>query len=194
MTLVKLGSPTVVAMLLFTAAGCGGGDTGSVLTDTSAAGGPGGAPAATAQAGEAEDRVEVALGADTALRGFGLDADDDDDRIVLKGRVRTEQQKSLAAQIATRESGGLQIDNRIRVEATARGGAEPVDGDEVEERVEDALEAVSMLKPLDLEVDEENGQIVLEGTVRTAAQRSLAEQIARRVAGTVVVVNRVKVQ
>ena len=180
------------AFVVAGAAACGGDD--QVLTDTSAAGGALGAPAATAQADEAEDRIEKALDADTALRGFGLDADDDDNRIVLKGRVRTEELKTLAAQVATREGGGLQIDNRIRVDASLRGGAQPVDVDEVEERVEDALEADSTLKAYDLEADEENGQIVLEGTVRSAAHQTLAEQVARRTAGTVTVVNRVRVQ
>jgi osmotically-inducible protein OsmY len=180
------------AFLVVGAVGCGGDD--QVLTDTSAAGGAIGAPAATAQADQVEDRVEVALSTDTTLRGFGLDADDDDNRIVLKGRVRTEELKTLAAQIATREAGGLQIDNRIRVDASVRGDAQPVDVDEVEERVEDALEADSTLKAYNLDVDEENGQIVIEGTVRSAAHQTLVEQVARRIAGTVTVVNRVKVQ
>jgi osmotically-inducible protein OsmY len=185
---------SIAAILLVTfAAACGGDDSG-VLTDTTSAGGALGAPAAAAQADQAEDRVEIALSADTTLRGFGLDADDDDNRIVLKGAVRTEELKTLAAQIATRESGGLQIDNRIRVDANARVNTQPIDVDDVEELVEDALEADSTLKPLDLEADEENGQIVIEGNVRTAEQKTLAEQVARRVAGTVTVVNRVKVQ
>ncbi len=182
------------AILLATLAPACGADDSGVLTDTTSAGGALGAPAAAAQADQAEDRVEIALSADTTLRGFGLDADDDDNRIVLKGAVRTEELKTLAAQIATRESGGLQIDNRIRVDANARVNTQPIDVDDVEELVEDALEADSTLKPLDLEADEENGQIVIEGNVRTAEQKTLAEQVARRVAGTVTVVNRVKVQ
>ena len=142
-----------------------------------------------------DDRVERALDADSALQGFGLDADDDDERIVLKGRVRTAAQKDLAGQIATREAGGVAVDNRIRVESAAGGsGARPTDVDDIEDQVDDALEADSTLRALDLDVDEENGQLVLEGTVQTAAQRSAAEALAKRLAGTVVVVNRIRVK
>lgn len=194
MTHAQRAALSIAAILALVGAAACGGDDDQPLTDTSTAGGTLGAPAATPDADEAENRVERALSADTALRNFGLDADDDDNRIVLKGTVRTEELKALAAQVATREASGLQIENRLRVDANAGRGGQPTDVDEVEERVEDALEADSTLKSYDLEADEENGQIVLEGTVRTAQHKTLAEQVARGVAGTVVVVNRVRVQ
>ena len=150
-------------------------------------------PAATADA--RDDVVERALDADAGLQAFGLDADDDDGRIVLKGRVRTAAERDLAGQIATREAAGVAVDNRIRVDASAAGSAaRPVDVDDVEERVEDALEADSTMRAFDLDVDEENGQLVLEGKVPTAAQRTLAEGLVKRIAGTVTVVNRIKVE
>ena len=150
-------------------------------------------PAATADA--RDDVVERALDADAGLQAYGLDADDDDGRIVLKGRVRTAAERDLAGQIATREAAGVTVDNRIRVDAAVAGSAaRPVDVDDVEERVEDALEADSTMRAFDLDVDEENGQLVLEGKVPTAAQRTLAEGLVKRIAGTVTVVNRIKVE
>ena len=151
-------------------------------------------PAPTISADDAEDRVERALDADPALQAFGLDADDDDGRIVLKGAVSTAELQAQAAQIAAREAGGLTIDNRIRVEASRAGGARPVDVDDVEDRVEDALEADSTLRGLDLDADEENGALVLEGNVKTAAQQTAALELAKRVAGTVAVTSRLKVK
>ena len=148
-------------------------------------------PAATADA--RDDVVERALDADTGLQAFALDADDDDGRIVLKGRVRTAAQKDLAGQVAAREAAGVTVDNRIRVDAKAGSGARPTDVDDIEDQVEDAFEADSTLKALDLDVDEEDGQLVLEGTASTA-QRAAAETLAKRLAGTVTVVNRIKVQ
>jgi osmotically-inducible protein OsmY len=71
---------------------------------------------ARAAADEADDRVEDALEADTELRAFDLDADDDDGRIVLTGRVRTAAQRGQAEAIAKRLAPGIAIDNRIRVE------------------------------------------------------------------------------
>ena len=150
-------------------------------------------PAATADA--RDDVVERALDADAGLQAYGLDADDDDGRIVLKGRVRTASERDLAGQVATREAAGVAIDNRIRVDASvAAAASRPADVDDIEEQVEDALEADSTMRALDLDVDEENGQLVLEGKVKTAAQRTLAEGLVKRVAGTVPVVNRVKVE
>ena len=161
------------------------------VTDSAAGMSP--APAATADA--RDDVVERALDADAGLQAYGLDADDDDGRIVLKGRVRTAAERDLAGQVATREAAGVTVDNRIRVDAAAGGSAaRPADVDDIEEQVEDALEADSTMRALDLDVDEENGQLVLEGKVKTAAQRSLAEGLVKRIAGTVTVVNRVKVE
>ena len=150
-------------------------------------------PAATADA--RDDVVERALDADAGLQAYGLDADDAFGNIVLKGRVRTAAERDLAGQIATREAAGVTVDNRIRVDSSvAASASRPVDVDDVEEQVEDALEADSTMKALDLDVDEENGQLVLEGKVKTAQQRTLAEGLVKRIAGTVPVVNRVKVE
>jgi osmotically-inducible protein OsmY len=186
-------SITAIA-LIAAAAACAPDD--AALSDT-AAGTLGATAAATTPAPNADrvdDRVEVALSTDTTVRAFGLDADDDDGRVVLKGVVRTEAQRAAAAQVATSVAAGLPIDNRIRVDVNARmSTGNPIDVDDVEEQIEDALEADATLKPFNLDVDEDNGQIVLEGTVRTAEQKTMAETIAKRIAGTVVVVNRVKV-
>lgn len=140
-----------------------------------------------------DDVVERALDADAGLQVYALDADLDDGRIVLKGRVRTAAQKDLAAQIAAREAAGATVDNRIRVDAAAGSGARPVDVDDIEDQIEDALEADSLLRALDLDVDEEEGQLILEGKA-TAAQRAAAEALAKRFAGTVIVVNRIVAQ
>jgi osmotically-inducible protein OsmY len=164
-------------------------------TDTLGGTAPGSVGAtATPSADDAEDRVERALDADSTLQGFGLDADDDDGRIVLKGAVSTAALQAQAAQIAAREAAGLTVDNRIRVDAARTGGTRPVDVDEVEDRVEDALEADSTLRGLDIDVDEENGALVLDGNVKTAAQQTAALELATRTAGSVAVTSRIKVQ
>jgi osmotically-inducible protein OsmY len=194
MTSTKRAASAIAAItMIFAAAACA--DDADIASDTAAGTVGAAATEASPNVKEAEDRVEVALSTDTSLRMFALDSDDEDNRIVLKGRVRTEELRSLAAQVAAREAPGIPIDNRIRVEATISApGAQPVDIDEVEERVEDALEAEAVLKPFRLNADEESGQLVVEGTVQTAEQKALAEQIARRVAGTVTVVSRIRVQ
>jgi osmotically-inducible protein OsmY len=188
----RAASSIAAIALIFTAACAGNADRAA---DT-AAGTVGGTAAATAapDADRVDNRVEVALSTDATLRPFGLDADEDDGRVVLKGAVRTEEQKSMATQVATSVASGVQIENRIRVDANARVSDNAIDVDDVEEQVEKAFDDDATLKPLKLDVGEDNGQIVLEGTVQTADQKTTAEQIAKRIAGTVVVVNKITVR
>jgi len=170
--------------------GCPAGDDSAADT---AAGDTATPAAATAE--QMDDRVERALETDSALQAFGLDADDDNGRIVLKGRVRTAAQQALALQVANREAGGVAVDNRIRIDSTIRADrARPVDVDELEERIEDAIEDDSTFRGLDVDVEEDDGQLVLEGRVRTAAQKTAAETLAKGMAGTVAVVNRLRVE
>ncbi len=173
-----------------TAAGAVGTTAGVGATTPGTPGTPG-----VAAAESNDDRIEVALSTDPNLQGFGLDVDERGGRIILRGAVRTEEQKTQAGQVALRITPGATIDNRIRVVTTARmSTTAPTDADEAEERVENALEADAVLGPFDLEVDEDDGRIIISGNVRTADQKSQVEAIARRIAGTITVENRVSVR
>ncbi len=110
-------SRTAVLAAVLTVCTIGCDKNAQVLTDTSAAGSAGGATAGDAQLDAASERIEQALRADSSLRSFELEADDENGRVVLEGTVRSEQQKALAMQIAQRGAGGLQVENRIRVQA-----------------------------------------------------------------------------
>ena len=99
MSLMMRAASSIAAMTLIFSVACAG-DAGD--TADTAAGAVGATAAATTpDADRIDDRVEVALSADTALRAFGLDADEDNNTVVLKGAVRTEAQKQAAAQLAT---------------------------------------------------------------------------------------------
>lgn len=142
---------------------------------------------------ELDDQVERALRGDATLAPFRLDADDVRDHLVIEGTVQTDAQRSRAAQIAAAAAPGVRIDNQVRVNATA-GQQAGQDADEAEDRVEDALEADRTLRAFDLDVDDDNGRLVLKGTVRTQAQRTQAEDIAKRVAPGIAIDNRIQVQ
>lgn len=191
MSLTRRAAASVAAIAMMFAAACAGDAGNTADTAAGAFGGTAAATTPTPDADRVDDRVEVALSTDTTLRGFGLDADEDNGRIVLKGAVRTEAQKSHAAQVATGVAAGVTIDNRIRVDANARMSNDTPDVDDVEEQIEKAFDDDATLNALNLDVDEDNGQIVLEGTA-PAAQRTAAEELAKRIAGTVTVVNRIK--
>jgi len=115
MNLTRTTTSITAAAMILLAAACDR-DDAQVLTDTSAAGSFGGGSAASEQLEAAPARIQQALRADSTLRAFELEAEAEGSRIVLKGTVRSEQQKALATQIATRDAGGIQVENQIRVE------------------------------------------------------------------------------
>ena len=62
------------------------------------------------------DRVEEALDSDGTLKQFDLDADDQDNSIVLTGRVQTAEQKALAEQIARQTAPNISLNNQIVIQ------------------------------------------------------------------------------
>jgi len=62
------------------------------------------------------DRVEEALDSDVTLKQFDLDVDDQDNSIVLTGRVQTAEQKALAEQIARQTAANVSLNNQIVIQ------------------------------------------------------------------------------
>ncbi|HEX6048436.1 MAG TPA: BON domain-containing protein [Gemmatimonadaceae bacterium] len=180
---------TASAVLLsFLLAACSNNDQTGQVIDTAT-----GTVGTQVSADDLDDRVEDALDADSSLRQFRLDVDDDDNTLVLEGAVRTEEQKTLAQQIATTTASGLTIDNRITVSPDAPM-REARGLDDIEDRVEDALEADSVLTRFDLDVDDANNRLTIDGRVGSEDQKTRAEDVAKRTAPGVTIVNRVRVQ
>jgi BON domain len=68
------------------------------------------------------------------------------------------------------------------------------DIDAAADQVEDVLDNDETLKPFDLDAEDEDSTIVIEGTVDDATQTTLAEDLARQTAPDFTIVNRVKVK
>lgn len=190
-SLVRRACAVALSVLLVA---CAGGDkaadTATTSVDTAGAMAPAPAPS-----GDVEDRVERALDADSTLGAYGIDADEEDGKIELKGRVSSQALKDAASAVAMREAAGMSIDNQMKVDAARTAtGTRPVDADDAEDNVEDAINADAALKDLDIDVDEENGALVLEGSVKTAAQQTAALDLAKRIAGTIAVTSRLTVK
>ena len=151
------------------------------------------APAPTPVTEDVDDRVETALSTDSTVRRYGLDVDEDDNRLVLKGKVRTAAERTKAEEVAGGLAAGATIENRIEVDPNAEMNDNPIDVDDLEDSLEDAIEADTTFRGHDIEVDESNGRIVLTGRAPAAA-RTAAEQLAKRMAGTVEVMNRIRAQ
>lgn len=144
---------------------------------------------------EAEDAVEDALRADAELGRFKLDADDERGGIELEGVVETEAQKARAGSIAARVAPGFTIFNELRVDAAAASRRiASVAADEAEDRIERAFETDATLRGFHLDADDEDGRVILKGTVDTEAQRRLAEETAKGLSQGVPIVNRIRVR
>lgn len=142
--------------------------------------------------------MEDAIEADARLKAFDLDADEDNGGIKIEGTVQNAKQKALAEEIAKRTAPSIPINNQISVGASASAslsptGKPPADADEAEDLVSDAFEANTTLKSLNIEADEQNGGILLKGTVQTAQQRTLAENIAKQTAPKFSINNQIRV-
>jgi osmotically-inducible protein OsmY len=66
--------------------------------------------------------------------------------------------------------------------------------DDAAERIDEAFDQDATLKEFDLDADDEQNTIVLEGRVRDSAQQTLAEDIAHQVAPSATIVNQIAIQ
>ncbi len=68
------------------------------------------------------------------------------------------------------------------------------DDSAIAQRIRDAINRNEMLRPLDIQVDVEQGVVTLRGTVDTEQSRALAEGLAGTAGGVEMVVNQLKVK
>lgn len=138
------------------------------------------------------------------LNNFSIDPEVSGDRVILIGKVESEIDRDLAQEIAQGMSGIDEVDNRLQIvpAAEARSAANK-DDREYSTLVEDAtLAAEVKLKllangntdGLSIDVDAEDAQITLTGTVQSAEEKSLAGKIAGNVEGVRDVDNRLQLE
>ncbi|MBD1874461.1 BON domain-containing protein [Nodosilinea sp. FACHB-131] len=73
-------------------------------------------------------------------------------------------------------------------------GNQTLDISDAADQIEDALDSDETLRPFDLDAEDEDNTIVIEGTVDDATQVTLAEDVARQTAPDFTLVNRVEVK
>jgi len=127
-----------------------------------------------------EMQVRLAFSLRRELKGTDLAVSAYRREVTLSGEVSSEEQRRLAAEVAQQTAGVASVTDRIRVR-----GQESAERPEADRRaaVERALAANSNLAPYKIEVRLKGGRIVIEGRVRTGAERDLAGLLARDAAG-----------
>jgi osmotically-inducible protein OsmY len=118
---------------------------------------------------EIETDVVAALAADPAADSYELDVKVDKGVVSLSGTVESWQEKNLAGMVAKGVRGVKDVTNNV----TVRYKVERADP-EIEADVKRRLETDTLVDHLLIDVDVEDGEVELTGTVGSAAERSRA--------------------
>ncbi len=128
--------------------------------------------------------TKIALLTSEGMAGADVNVDTVDGRVTLHGKVPSEKAKRRAEEVARGVSGVRDVRNLLQVVPAARQEQVAASDDELEERVEQALDADPQLADSDIDVESVNGGVVLiEGTAKTLTDQLHAIEVATRVPG-----------
>jgi hyperosmotically inducible protein len=144
-----------------------------------------------------------ALGRSPELAGKKIDVNVENQTVTLTGGVDTQQQRTIAEQIARASASVTSVNDAIAVAGLQPGvsqpspapaagaAAEPNAG--LAKHVEFELYSTGAFDLSTVNIKADNGSITLTGTVRSRAEQLLAERVAQGVAGVKTVTNDLKV-
>lgn len=133
---------------------------------------------------EIETAVQNALMFDPRVGFYNVDVAAEDGIVTLRGSVEDLKARRAATQDARNTVGVLRVKNRLRVKP-----AEPVSGEKIAAKVENALLLDPYVNRYDINVTVENGIARLNGTVDSYFDKAQADDVAARVDGVVAVDN-----
>ena len=146
---------------------------------------------------------DVKTAVDTAMTRNDLGVvkvsqDRDKGVLTLTGDVETADQKSQAETVAAQAAPGYAISNELGVRPVgAESQAKAIDSnldDAIEKNFKAALKAHKNLDDQSISYDAKNGTLVLKGSVKTSAQKSEAQKLAKAVPNVKEVVNEIEVK
>ncbi len=143
-----------------------------------------------------KENVEKALD-QAGLKDVKVDLDRDKGVITLNGRVRSQELKQKAAEVAKNASGGEVIANQLSVEPVDNEGAARKIESNVDEAIEKNFKAALIANKLDnqrIRFTSKNGVLTLNGTVNTMEDRQVAEKLAASIPNVEQVVNKLDVK
>jgi osmotically-inducible protein OsmY len=133
---------------------------------------------------EITEAVEDALLYDPRVNMFDVDVSSDEGIVTLSGTVRTLEARRAAAQDARNTVGVWRVRNLVAVRPPNIRPDEAIAED-----VRRAIDVDPFLDRYEIDVEVENGLVILDGNVQTWFEKGEAENVASRVAGVVDVEN-----
>lgn len=135
-----------------------------------------------------DGKAETTLLLNGNLNSFKIDTDVKDGKVTLTGKVGSEVDKALAGELIENLDGVRSVDNKLIVAADERKrGKKDHDKDvsgltdaKVATVVKTRLLFESEVSGTSIDVDVENGVVMLKGEVDSDAEKDLAEAIAKK--------------
>jgi osmotically-inducible protein OsmY len=144
-------------------------------------------PKGTAKDAWIQGKIETVYTLNSHLSAFAIDTDVTHGAVHLTGKVESDIDRDLAGELAKGIDGVVSVDNDLVIEAksrqTAQTGERPfgvfVDDTTTTALVKSKLLANPNTKGLQIDVDTRGDIVTLSGSVESAEEKQLAEQLAR---------------
>ena len=132
------------------------------------------------------------------LGSVSVSQDQDKGVITLTGNVNSDDQKNQAATLAKQAAPDYTIANEVGVRPAGAEGQAGSVASNIDSAIEDnykaSLKAHKNLDDQSIDYSAKNGTLMLKGSVKTAAQKSEAEKLAKHVPNVQQVVNEIEVK
>lgn len=138
-------------------------------------------------------KITTKLAADPEVNPFNIDVDTTDGHVVLRGKVEKEAAKVEAEKHARDTKGVQSVRNAIVVVGHDESDDSYFSDAGIATKVKSKITADPELNPFNIDVDVQDGVVLLTGRVRTQAAKDEAEKLARDTKGVVRVDNELEV-
>jgi osmotically-inducible protein OsmY len=131
---------------------------------------------------------------DDEIKGRNIDVETNNGVVTVAGTVGSYDERRQAVAMARSTDGVREVRDQLRVDASIeRPDGQPVNDAWITTKLQSRFFLDDQLRPSDVDVETENGVVMLSGTVRSPAVRQAAEEIARDTQGVSRVVNNISV-
>ena len=130
-----------------------------------------------------EFKAKIALAADSRVKGRQIEVETTEGRVVLRGKVDSDEAKRAAEGITAGLDGVKTVKNELQVVAPSTRDAVEEKDEALTARVKDTFVKDTLLKHAEIDVQTHAGVVSLTGEVRDITTSAQASWTARQVPG-----------